>query len=168
MYQPYPGQTQMPEVQRPPAPAPVRNAVKAMYVGAVTSILGIVIDVITVGATKSAIEKRSPNLTASQVNSSQHVLVIGFIVAGLIGAAIWIFLARSCLSGKNWARITGTVLFVIATVDTFVGLSSPIAATARIWGIVVWLVGLTVIVFLWQRASTAFFKATPFENNTPA
>ena len=76
--------------------------------------------------------------------------------------------AQSCKNGKNWARITGTVLFVIATVDTFVGLSSPIAATARIWGIVVWLVGLTVIVFLWQRASTAFFKATPFENNTPA
>jgi hypothetical protein len=49
------------------------------------------------------------------------------------------------------------VLFVIATVDTFVGLSSPIAATVRIWGIVVWLVGLTAIVFLWQRASTAFF-----------
>jgi len=53
------------------------------------------------------------------------------------------------------------VLFVIATVDTFAGLSSPIAGTVRIWGIVVWLVGLTAIVFLWQRASTAFFKATP-------
>ena len=161
MYQPYPGQTQMPEAQRPPAPAPVRNAVKAMYVGAVTSIGGIVIDVITVGATKSAIEKRSPNLTASQVNSSQHVLVVGFIVAGLIGAAIWIFLARSCLSGKNWARITGTVLFALATVDTLGGLSAPIAGAVKIWAILVWLVGLTAVVFLWRRSSTEFFKATP-------
>jgi hypothetical protein len=75
MYQPYPGQTQLPEAQRPPAPAPVRNAAKA------------------------------------------------------------------CLAGKNWARI---------------------------WGILVWLVGLTAIVFLRQRASTAFFKATPFEHNTRA
>ena len=168
MYQPYPGQTQMPQARRPPAPAPVRNATRAMYVGAVTSVLGIVIDIITVSATKSAIEKRSPNLTASQVNSSQHVLVIGFIVAGLIGAAIWIFLARSCLAGKNWARITGTVLFAIATIDTAVGLSAPLAGAVKIWGSVVWLVGLTAIVFLWQRASTAFFNAKPFVNSTAA
>jgi len=161
MYQPYPGQTQMPEAQRPPAPAPVRNAVKAMYVGAVTSILGIVIDIITVGATKSAIAKRSPHLTASQVNSSQHVLVLGSIVAGLIGAAVWIFLARSCLSGRNWARITGTVLFAIATLDTVVGLTTPLAGLVKLWAVIVWLVGLTAIVFLWRRESTAFFKANP-------
>jgi hypothetical protein len=161
MYQPYPQNTQLPETQHPPAPASVLNAVKVMYVGAATSILGIVLDVLTVGATKKAIEKRSPHLSVSQINSSQHVLVIAFIIGGLIGAAAWLFLARSCQAGKNWARITGTVLFVIATVDTFIGLSSPIAGTVRIWGIVIWLVGLTAIVFLWQRASTAFFKANP-------
>jgi len=95
MYQPYPQNTQLPESQRPPAPASVLNAVKVMYVGAATSILGIVIDVLTVSATKRAIEKRSHHLTASQINSSQHVLVIAFIIGGLIGAAAWFFLARS-------------------------------------------------------------------------
>ena len=49
MYQPYPGSdTQLPETQRPPAPAFVRTAVKAMYVGAATSLLGIVIDLLTI------------------------------------------------------------------------------------------------------------------------
>lgn len=159
--QPYPGSTQMPETQRPPAPASVLNAVKVMYVGAVTSVLGIVIDIITVGATKTAIEKRSPSMTASQVNSSQHVLVIGFVVAGLIGAAVWIWLARSNLAGKNWARITGTVLFALATVDSLIGLTAPLSVVVKIWAVLVWLIGLTAIVFLWRRESTAFFKATP-------
>jgi len=159
MYQPYPQNAQLPETQHPPAPASVLNAVKVMYVGAATSILGIVIDILTVGATKKAIEKRSHHLTASQINSSQHVLVIAFIIGGLIGAVAWFFLARSCLGGKNWARITGTVLFGLATVDTLGGLSAPIAGAVKIWAILVWLVGLTAVVFLWRRSSTEFFKA---------
>ena len=55
MYQPYPGGAELPELQRPPAPPSVLNAVKVRYVGAVTSLLGIVIDILTVSATKSAI-----------------------------------------------------------------------------------------------------------------
>jgi hypothetical protein len=161
MYQPYPQNTQLPETQRPTAPASVLNAVRVMYVGAATSILGIVLDVLTVSATKKAIEKRSPHLSVSQINSSQHVLVIAFIIGGLIGAAAWFFIARSCLGGKNWARITGTVLFGLATVDTLGGLSAPIAGVVKIWAILVWLVGLTAVVFLWRRSSTEFFKATP-------
>jgi hypothetical protein len=160
MYQPYPGSTQMPETARPPAPSSVRNAVKVMYVGAATSIIGIAIDFATVGATKSAIEKHSPNLTASQVSSTQHVLVAGFIIGGVIGAAVWILLARACLNGKNWARITGTVFFALATVNTFAGLATPIASVLKIWGVVVWLVGLAAVVLLWQRGSTAYFKHT--------
>jgi hypothetical protein len=161
VYQPYPQDTQLPETRHLPAPASVRNAARVMYVGAAASILGIIIDILTVGATKKAIEKHSHHLTASQINSSQHVLVIAFIIGGLIGAAAWFFLARSCLGGKNWARITGTALFALATVDTLGGLGAPIAGLVKIWAILVWLVGLTAVVFLWRRTSTAFFKATP-------
>ncbi len=162
MYQPYPGSdTQLPEPQRPPAPPSVRNAVKAMYVGAAASLLGIIIDIVTVGATKTAMEKRSPNLSVSQINSSQHVLVAGFIAAGVIAAVVWIVLARASKSGHNWARITGTVLFALSTVDTIVGLTAPIAGPVKIWGGLVWLVALTAIVFLWRRSSTAYFKGTP-------
>jgi len=160
MYQPYPGSAQMPDMQRAAAPRSVLNAVKVMYVGAATSILGIIIDIVTVNATKSAIAKRSPHLSESQVNSSQHVLVAGFILGGLIGAAAWIVIARSCHGGKNWARITGTALFGLATVDTLVGLTAPLAGPVKIWGLVTWLVGLVAVVLLWQRTSTAFFQGT--------
>jgi hypothetical protein len=158
MYQPYPAGTQLPEVQRPPIPSQVANAVKVMYVGAAASILGIVIDILTVSATKTAIEKRSHHLTASQLNSAQHVLVIAFIVGGIIAAAVWIVLARACRNGQSWARTTGTVLFALATIDTIVGLSAPIAGPVRLWGLVTWLAGLVAVILLWQRPSTAYFK----------
>jgi hypothetical protein len=161
MYQPYPTGAQMPASQRPPVPPSVTTAVKVMYVGALTSLLGIVIDIVTVHATKTAIEKRSHNLTMSQINSVQHVLVTGFIVGGVIGCAVWIILARLCQAGKNGARITGTALFALATLDTLIGAAvAPIAGAVRAWGLVVWLVGLTAVIFLWRRSSTAFFKGT--------
>jgi hypothetical protein len=159
MYQPYPTGAAMPEIQRPPIPPQVANAVKVMYIGAAASIVGIIIDILTVNATKTAIEKRSHHLTASQLDASQHALVIAFIIGGLIGAGLWIFLARSCQAGKNWARITGTALFAISTVDTFVGVTAPLAAAVKIWGAIVWLIALTAVVFLWQRPSSAFFTA---------
>ena len=162
MYQPYPGSdTQLPEPLRPPAPPSVQNAVKVMYVGAAISLLGIIIDIITVNATKTAIEKRSPNLSASQVNSIQHVLIAGFIANGVIAAIVWIVLARASQGGHNWARITGTVLFVLTTVDTIAGLTAPVARLATLWAVLVWLVALAAIVFLWRRDSSAFFKRTP-------
>ncbi len=161
MYNPYPGSTQMPETSPRPVPESVRNAVKVMYAGAATSIVGIAVDLATVNTTKSAIARKSPQLTATQLSSAQHVLVVAFIIGGLIGAAAWIFIARGCQRGQNWARITGTVLFAIGTVDTLAGMSQPIAGLVKIWAIVVWLVGLAAIVLLWRRSSAVFFKAVP-------
>ena len=161
MYQPYPGSdTQVPATQRGPAPASVRNAVNVMFVGAATSLLGIVIDIVTVNATKTAIERRSPNLTASQVSSLQHVLIGGFIAGGVIAAAVWIGLALACRGGHNWARITGTVLFGLSTLDTIGGLAAPVGGATKIWAVVVWLVALTAVIFLWRRDSGAWFKAS--------
>jgi hypothetical protein len=158
MYQPYPAGTQLPEAVRPPIPPQVANAVRAMYIGAAASLLGIVVDILTVGATKTAIERRSRHLTTSQINASQHVLVIGFIVGGLVGAAVWIFLARACQHGQSWARIVGTVLFGLATVDTIVGVTAPVAGAVKLWAILPWLIGLVAVILLWQRPSTTYFK----------
>jgi hypothetical protein len=157
MYQPYPGGAQIPEVRRPPAPASVRNAVRFMYAGAAASLIGIVIDLTTLSATKSAIEKHVPDLTTSQVNGQGRVLMAGWIVGGLIGAGLWIFIARACNSGKGWARITGMVLFAIATVEGLGSLVVPEAALVKSFWLVIWLVGLGAVVLLWQGSSSAFF-----------
>jgi hypothetical protein len=156
--QQYPTSAQMPEHTRPAIPPQVTNAVRVMYAGAAATVVGIIIEILTVNATKTAIEKRSPHLTASQVNSSQHILIIGFLAGGLIALVAWIVLARACKNGSNWARITGTVLFGLATVDLVGSAVSPVAVAVKAWWPVIWLIGLTAVILLWQRASTAFFK----------
>jgi hypothetical protein len=161
MYQPYPGTTQMPEPQRPPAPASVRNAVKVMYAGAAAMLIYIIIDIATLGTTKSDFEKHSPGMSASGVNALQHALFAEAIAGGLIGAGLWIFIARACTAGKGWARITGTVFFAIATIDAFAYLTIPFAVPVKIFVFVIWLIGLAAVVLLWQRSSGAFFKSAP-------
>jgi hypothetical protein len=159
MYQPYPGSTQMPAASRPPAPASVRSAVKLMYAGAAASLVGMVVDLTALSATKNAIEKHSPQLTASQVDGLQHTLMIGWIAGGLIAAGLWIFIAQACKNGRNWARITGTVFFGIATLDAVGNLAVPEAAAVKIVWFAIWLVGLGAVVFLWRRSSSEFFTS---------
>ena len=160
MYQPYPGGAQLPETQRPPAPASVRNAVRVMYAGAVASLVYAVVFIATLSATKSAIEKHSPQLTTSQVNGMQQILIASAIVDGLIAAGLWIFIAQACKRGRSWARITGTVLFGIATVSVLGELSIPVAAPVKILAFVVWLAGLGAVVLLWQGSSSVFFTGS--------
>ena len=161
MYQQYPTGAQLPaQEHRPPVPSQVTNAVRAMYAGAAVTIVGVVIEILTINATKSAIEKRSHHLTASQINASQHVLIIGFVVSGLIAVAAWIFVARACQRGNAWARTTGTALFALCTVDALAAAVSPVAVAVKAWWPAIWLAGLVAVIFLWQPASTAFFKGT--------
>jgi hypothetical protein len=160
MYQPYPGGAPTPEAPPLPAPASVRNAVKLMYAGALASLIGIIVDLSTLSATKSAMEQRFPNLTPEQATAQQLPLIVGWIGMGLVGAALWILLARASQRGRNWARITGTVLFAIATVEAFGSLVVPEAALVKIFWLPIWLIGLATVVLLWQRSSSAFFTGT--------
>lgn len=159
MYQPYPGTTQMPDSQPRTVPGSVRQAVKALYGGAAASLIYLISSVVTQGSTKTAIHKHFPNLSASQVATEQHVLLIAGIVSGLIAIAAWLLIARASQAGKNWARITGTVLFGLATLDALGGLINPVAVPVKILAFVIWLFGLIAVVRLWQAASTAYFKA---------
>jgi len=158
MYQPYPTSSQLPQLDQQVIPPQVKHAITAMYVGAAATVAGIVIEILTVNATKTAIQNRSPHLSASQLNSTQHALIIGSIVSGLIAVAAWLVVARACKNGSNWARITGTVLFVLATVDTIGSAISPVAGLVKAWWPVIWLAGLVAVILLWQRPSTDFFK----------
>jgi hypothetical protein len=158
MYQPYPTSSQMPELGKPLIPPQVKHAITAMYVGAAATIVGVVIEILTVNATKASIQKKSPHLTASQLNTTEHAMIIGSIVSGLIAVAAWLLIARACKNGQNWARITGTVLFVLATIDTIGSAISPVAGPVKAWWPVIWLAGLVTVILLWQRASTEFFK----------
>lgn len=158
MYQPYPGDSRTPEPSRKEPPPSVVNAVRVMYVGLAASLVGIIINVVLVGSLRSSIQRQDPHLTAAQVTSAQHVLLGASIASGLIGAALWWWMAQSCRAGKSWARITSTVLFGIYTLGQVYSATTPSTVAARVYDVVVWLIGLAAVVFLWQRASSEYFR----------
>ncbi len=99
-------------------------------------------------------------MTAAQVNTAVHVEVGFLIASGLIGAALWLWMAQSCRAGKAWARTVSTVLFGINTLSVLAGLAVGGGLT-RIYGLVVWVVGLIAIILLWQRSSSDYFRGAP-------
>jgi hypothetical protein len=164
MYQQYPGGAAQPPPPTAPATVPqsVQRAVRVMYVGLAASLLGVVVDMTTLSATRSAILKRNPGYTAAQLNSAEHVQIGLFIAGGLIGAALWLWMAQSCRAGKGWARVTSTVFFGIDTLSVIVGAAAVQGGgLSRVYGLVVWVIGLVAIIFLWQRSSSDYFRGAP-------
>jgi len=160
MYQPYPGGSQAPE-SAPPAAAPtsVTRAVQVMYVGAAASLIGIVITLLDRHAIRTALANHNHKLTASQLNTDYHAALGVAVVGGLIGVGLWIWMAFMCKAGRSWARIVSTVFFGIETLELAVGSARTCSGgVVRIYGIVIWLIGLVAVIFLWQRPSTQFFK----------
>ncbi len=160
-----------PGPRRPAAPASMRNAVRLMYLGAVVSLIKVIADVATERRTRSAMltalkagaKKSGATVTTSQLNAGITAGLAMAFVLGLIGAGLWIFVARASRSGKGWARVTGSILFGLDTLALLigppdVGIRGPQAAVARLFAGIVWLIGLAAVVYLWQKDSTVFFK----------
>jgi hypothetical protein len=158
MYQPYPSSGHTVETERPPAPATVLNAVKLMYTGAAVSTVSLIVSLVSISGTKSAIRKARPTLTTAQVNQLNTFIITLAIISGLVGIALWLWMARANSQGRNWARIVSTVLFGLATLDLVGVISQPKTILGLIFPVLTWIVGLAAVVLLWHRASAAFFR----------
>ena len=156
--QSYPKTEQMPWIERPAPPAPVLNAIKVMYAGAVASVIGGIIFFVTKSATKTAIEKRYPHYSAHAVSTLTNAGVIIGLVIGLIGAALFIWIARLCKGGKNWARITGTWLFVLSVLIMVHNFLTAETAVTGVFHLLISLIGLTAVTLLWLGNSNAYFN----------
>ena len=157
-YQPYPSSGKPVDSERPPAPPSVQNAVKLMYAGAAISAVSLVISLATIGGTKDAIRKARPSLTVSQVNQLNTFIIALAVVSGVIGVALWLWMARANGQGKSWARILSTVLFGLATLDLFGVLSQPKTALGFIFPLLTWLAGAGAVFLLWRKDSTDFYR----------
>ena len=163
MVQPYPSRGKpLAEAPRPPAPPSVVNAVKLMYIGAAVSTVSLIVAFIDISGTKAAIKRARPDLTATQVNQLNTFIITLAIVSGLLGIALWLWMARANNQGKNWARILSTVLFGLATLDLFGVFSQPKTLLGLVFPLLTWVIGLGAVFLLWRPDSTAFFKPQEF------
>jgi uncharacterized membrane protein len=160
MYQPYPSAGQTPEPQQQgAAPPSVLNAVKLMYAGAIVSAITFIIGLITIGSTRTALKKAYPKYTAHQISTLVTVDVVIGIVVGLLSVGLWVLLARASKRGRNWARMTGTVLFALDTLLILLSISRLKAGVGVLIDLIIWLIGLGAVILLWRKDSSAFFSS---------
>jgi hypothetical protein len=112
----------------------------------------------------------------------------GILLGSWIGAGLWFWMASGIRNGGNWARITGTVFFGLASLGLLVDLAIlsslnvnhaavvPGAVAAVVTGIAFdllnWGIGLYVMILIWQKRSTGFFRpqmygAPPYPYGVP-
>ena len=139
-----------------------------MYVGASASLVGIILELLTRHSLRTYISdhatRNGKRLTAAQVADTYHAELVVLVVVGLIGVALWIWMAQMNKAGKNWARITSTVFFALDTLGAIGGLAGGALSGGnvnRFYGLVVWVIGGLAILLLWQRSSTQYFKGAP-------
>jgi len=152
MYQPYPSGGHTVEPERRAAPATVVNAVKLMYAGAAVSTVSLIVSLVSIGGTKAEIRK------AAQVNQLNTFIIALALLSGIVGIALWLWMARANSQGKNWARIVSTVLFCLATLDLVGVVGEPKTLLGLIFPVLTWLIGVSAVFLLWRSSSSAFFK----------
>lgn len=164
-YQPYPSSGKPVEPDRGEPPPSVQKAVKLMYAGAAVSTVSLIVSVIiplsNIASSKAALKRDHPSLTASQVNQAFNLGIAVAVISGAVGAVLWLWMARANGQGKNWARITSSVFFALATVSLFSVLNAP-SVLGVIFAVALWAVGLGAIILLWRRESSEFFKPRQF------
>jgi hypothetical protein len=162
MYENYPSTDaggQLPETPTErPLPTSVQTAVRLMYAGAIISGLSFILGLVTIGSVRHTLEKDYPSYSASKISSLVNAEIAIVVVAGIIGVGLWLWLAWANKRGKNWARITGTVLFVLYTIDLILVAARSASGVSTVFAVVTWLVGLGATFMLWRRDSTAYFK----------
>jgi len=158
MIQHYPNAAQMSDFQRPEPPAAVLRAVRVMYAGAVVCAIQAITCVLTAGAWRTAVEQKYPHLGAHGVTVITHTAVIAAAGTAVIGAVLFIRIARSCRKGRNWARVGRTVLFAIAVLGAVYDFSTAHTTLNLMFVFAGCLIDLVAVVLLWQGSSSAYFR----------
>ncbi len=149
-----------PLLQRPKPPSSILTAAKLMYTGAVLSALSLVATLAGISALRAAVRSADPSYSAGQLHTTETAAVSIAILVGLIGLGLWIWMAWANTAGKNWARVTASVILGLDTVAVLADFTRPDPLLSRLFSVVIWLVGLAVVVLLWGRQSSAYYAAS--------
>jgi predicted tellurium resistance membrane protein TerC len=159
MYQPYPASA--PVSQEPARLGPPRSVVRAiqlMYVGAAAELVALVVDLIFVGSLRADLKRQYPHYTSLQLSHAQNARVAFLVLAAIVAASLWLWMARANGSGRSWARTVSAVLFSIGILDLVVELATVPTPAALTIDVVIALIGLVVIVLLFRKESGPFYR----------
>jgi hypothetical protein len=169
-------------------PATIKRAVWLMAAGAALSVVNAVFSGLWIhsflGTFLNSIESAEGGTVQDPVTTQavSSIVIVSMVIGALLSVALWLWMLWKNQAGRNWARVLSTVFFGISCLNlpdlltggklstvpstetspngTVIHLPSiTMPADLIVSGIVYWLVGLAVIILLWQRDSTRFFQA---------
>jgi len=134
------------------------NAVRLMYLGAALAAVSIVTTIATTPALKAAIRQQHPFLAPGPLGAVITGTLTVTVVGALISVGVWLAMARRTRRGRPGVRVMSTILFGIDCLTVARTFSHGlVTGPTLIIGLAQWGVGLAVIVFLWNRRSSAYF-----------
>lgn len=145
---------------KPGRPSPVTNAVRLMWVGAVLTFAGIAIGVTQRSTIRTKIEQKKPNLSPSQVNTDVNVAIALVLILAIVAGGLWVMCAIATSKGHRWGRVVGTVFWGIDTLLILVSLGNTNTSASVVGDAIGWVLGLIVVVLLWQKQASAYFSAS--------
>jgi len=149
---------------KPPLPRTVQRAFVLMLVGAGLEVLNVALSFLFSHQVDQKIQQA---LNTGTVTNTTNVNIASTATGGILGIGLWIWMAYVNRAGKNWARITGTVFFGISCLGIIGDVIIVAAMSKWLGGIVYllvaenvlgWVVGLVVVILLWNRESGPYFK----------
>ncbi|GAB78697.1 hypothetical protein SAMN05421595_2351 [Austwickia chelonae] len=163
-HSPEPGQTPYytpAPVVRPPS---MDKAVMLMKVGAAFSVIQALVMFLLKDQSRELmieeLRKRDPSVTPETIDATLNMSIIGGMLFALIGVLLWLWMAAKNGQGKSWARVTASVFFALNAFFTVIGFAQPAPMLSKASSAVYLLIGLVVIVLLYQKESSDFYNAS--------
>ncbi|KRF37550.1 hypothetical protein [Nocardioides sp. Soil805] len=144
-------------------PAPLRTAVLLMRVGALLSLLSLLSTFLFRDQIRDQVEQtledQGSAITADAVDTAVAIGTAFAVVVGLVGVALWLWMAWANGRGKSWARIVATVLFALSAISFLFSFSQPQPVLSTVLGLVNLVLGAAIVVLLWKRESSDYYAA---------
>jgi len=152
-YPPYPRDPRIVPVPGPLLPPrSVVFAVWLMYAGAAAALADGIVRFAaspSADALRRSFELAHPTWSPARVSGAVAGQTWGVVLAAVLSAVLWLWMASRNKHGRPWARILSTVFFGIATVRVIHGSIGGVDSY-QLLGILGWAIGLAAIMFLWQ------------------
>jgi hypothetical protein len=140
-------------------PQTLRRAAILMYVGAAISAIGALTPLLFRDSIRDAIEDSDASLTADEVDAAVNVSVGIGLVVGLIGVALWLWMASANKAGKSWARVVATVLGGLNILFTVLSLSTGGGGIALVVNLVSIVLAGYILYLLYRPESSQYYAA---------
>lgn len=142
-------------------PAVVNYLSIGLFILVALQVLGAVLTLVTMpSAIDTAVREAagSASVSPEQAESFARMVIVASVIISVIIAALFAWLTIMIRQGRNWARITATVLLGLGILFGLFSFSGAAAGGTVVLGVVMLLLEIAILVMLWLRPSNEYFR----------